>query len=777
MGFRFMAAVCLAAALACGQSSSGEIRLQVKDALDASIEATGSIQGLATGVHREFQTDEKGQHTFTALPFGVYRIEVQREGFAPRTVRVEVRSEAPIAQAVTLTVAAVETTVVVREPDTLVNPEAVSATQFAGPDQLRERASSAPGRSVVDIVNAQPGWLLEANGVLHPRGSEYNVQYVINGIPLYDNRSPAFAQSLGIDEFESMTMRTSGFPAEFGRSLGGVVEIKTDHDAVPGLHGQVSLQGGSFDQKSGFASLQYGRGKNNVGISGEGFLTDRYLDPPLEENFSNHGSGGSVAGRFERNWNAADATQAYFSSHRSGFLVPNELLQEAAGQREDRATAETMGQVSHTHLFSPNVVLQVRGMMRDTSAELWSNPLSTPIRPAQGRGFREGYAGGSVSVKLGAHEFKTGADALFDSIHEDFAYRITAYSIDGVAIFDPNVPPAFHFAEQRSGRQQSAFIQDQWHRGHWAATAGVRVDHYRIVADETAWSPRVGAAYSLPAAGLVLRASYDRIFQVPAIENLLLASTDLVDRLGGEGAFLPLRPARGNYVESGFSKSLWGKLRLDGSWYLRRVDHFSDDSLLLNTGVSFPIAFRHADIHGYEAKVEVPRWGRFSGFVSYSNMRATGQLPVAGGLFLGNDAAAAVGGAGSFPITQDQRNTVRARLRVEGHSRAWFAVASSYNSGLPFEIEGPSDLNFIAQQYGERILSKVNFDRGRVRPSASVDVSAGLNVYQREHRSLRLQGDIFNLFDRLNLINFVGVLSGTAVDAGRNFAVRLNATF
>ena len=380
-------------------------------------------------------------------------------------------------------------------------------------------------------------------------------------------------------------------------------------------------------------------------------------------------------------------------------------------------------------------------------------------------------------MKLGAHEFKTGADAIFDSIHEDFGYRITAYSLDGVAIFDPNLPPAFHFADQRSGRQQSAFVQDQWHRGHWAVTAGVRVDHYRIVADETAWSPRLGAAYSLPAAGLVLRASYDRIFQPPAIENLLLASTDLVDRLGGEGVFLPLRPARGNYFETGFSKSLWGKLRLDGSWYLRRVDHFSDDSLLLNTGVSFPISFSHANIHGYEAKVEVPRWGRFSGFVSYSNMLGKGQLPVAGGLFLGNDAAGAVQGAGSFPITQDQRNTLRARLRVEAHPRVWFAVASSYNSGLPFEIEGPTDLNFIAQQYGDRILSKVNFDRGRVRPSASVDFSAGVNLYQQEHRSLRLQGDVFNLFDRLNLINFAGVLSGTAVDAGRNFAVRLNATF
>src|SRR5579872_4742219 len=127
----------------------------------------------------------------------------------------------------------------------------------------------------------------------------------------------------------------------------------------------------------------------------------------------------------------------YFTSHRTGFLVPDELLQEAAGQRQDRSAAETSGQISHTHLFSPNVVLQVRGMVRDTSAELWSNSLSIPILPMQDRGFREGYVGGSVSVSYGSHELKTGADALFSSIHENFSYLITAYQLDGTDIFDP----------------------------------------------------------------------------------------------------------------------------------------------------------------------------------------------------------------------------------------------------------------------------------------------------------------------------------------------------
>jgi len=463
------------------------------------------------------------------------------------------------------------------------------------------------------------------------------------------------------------------------------------------------------------------------------------------------------------------------SSRHTGFLVPNEQLQQAAGQRQDRTDGETLGQVSHTHLFNANVLMQLRGMMRDTSALLWSNSLSIPILPMQDRGFRAGYFGGSVSVTHGSHEFKAGGDALFDSIHENFSYLITAYNFGTVQIFDPDIPQNFQFIRQRRGRQQSAFVQDQWHKGPFTLSAGLRFDHYGVVADATAWSPRLGAAYSIPKAGLVLRASYDRIFQAPAMENLLLASADLTTQLGG-GAFLPLRPSRGNYFEAGFSKSLLGKMRLDGSWYLRKVDNFADDDLLLNTGVSFPIAFSHADIRGFEAKLELPHWGPVSGFMSYSNMLATGQLPVAGGLLLGGDAQSLVEGTGSFPITQDQRNSLRARLRIQANRRLWFAVESDYNSGLPVDLKG-ADMDFLTQQYGAAILNKVNFDRGRVRPSASFDASAGLSLYQLDRKTVRLQADVFNVFDRLNVIDFAGVLSGTALQAGRNFAVRLNASF
>src|SRR6185369_3493566 len=163
--------------------------------------------------------------------------------------------------------------------------------------------------------------------------------------------------------------------------------------------------------------------------------------------------------------------------------------------------------------------------------------------------------------------------------------------------------------------------------------------------------------------------------------------------------------------------------------------------------------------------------------VSYSNMVGKGKLPVAGGLFLGDEADELLNSDETFPISQDQRNTLRSQIRFQPHPRYWFAFAASYNSGLPFEIEGPANDDFITQQYGERILARVNFDRGRVRPSSSLDVSGGVELIHTDKMKLRFQADAFNLANRLNLINFAGVFSGTALDVPRSFALRLRAEF
>ncbi|PYR83169.1 MAG: hypothetical protein DMG18_13360 [Acidobacteria bacterium] len=216
---------------------------------------------------------------------------------------------------------------------------------------------------------------------------------------------------------------------------------------------------------------------------------------------------------------------------------------------------------------------------------------------------------------------------------------------------------------------------------------------------------------------------------------------------------------------------------MDGNWYRRSFVHFSDDSVLFNTGVSFPITFNRAAIHGFESKIEIRSLGPLSGYISYSNMVGVGQLPVAGGLFLGDNARDLLERTGSFPISQDQRNTFRSQLRFQPRPRVWGAFGASYNSGLPFEIEGPSSEGFLEEQYGSRILDRVNFSRGRIRPSSSLDLSGGGELLHSEKMKIHLQVDVFNIANRLNLINFAGVFSGTALDMPRSFTLRLKSEF
>ncbi len=99
-----------------------------------------------------------------------------------------------------------------------------------------------------------------------------------------------------------------------------------------------------------------------------------------------------------------------------------------------------------------------------------------------------------------------------------------------------------------------------------------------------------------------------------------------------------------------------------------------------------------------------------------------------------------------------------------------------YGSGLPIEVEVPS-LSRLTFQASPEILSKINLDKGRVRPSASVDVSAGTTLWSRNERTVQLQATAQNIFDRLNVINFAGVLSGTAIGPPRHYGVRMRFSF
>jgi hypothetical protein len=764
-----LATLLLAAAALFAQSDTGELRLKVTDPAALPIPASVELVSQANQIRQGWDTDSEGALVIKRLSFGVYRVQVAHTGFAPLSQLVEIRSAIPKELHVTLGLAPLETTVVVSEAATLLDQYRTGDVNRIGAETLENRVTAQPGRSLLNLVDTQPGWLLEANGVLHPRGSEYQTQYIVDGMPLTENRSPAFAPELEADDVQSMRILTAGYPAEYGRKLGGVIEVATQRNSRPGFHGQAVAYGGNFATAGGDLVGQYGWGRNTLGVSLGADLTTRYLDPPVEQNYTNAGTNAAFSANYERDLGDHDRIAFILRYGQSRFGVPNELVQQEAGQRQDRGTEETAGQFSYLHIFSPKVVADLRGMVRDISASLWSNPLATPIVASQDRSLRETYLKASVSAHLGQHEWKAGAEGEFGSLREGFGYQIT-----NPAQFDPGTPPLFRFSGRAQDREQALFVQDLMRFGNWTFNAGVRFDHYRLLVDQNALSPRLGAAWYWPAAKLVFRASYDRVFQTPAFENLLLASSPELAAGSEQVLRLPVRPSLGNFYEVGLAKDLLAKLRLDANYYQRSMNNFADDDLLLNSGVSFPIAFHNASIHGVEVKLEIPRWGRLSGFLSYSNMLGIGYFPVTGGLFLGSNASGVLN-ANSFPITQDQRNTVRSRFRYEIAPRVWLAVGDAYGSGLPVEFDGSYQDALV--QYGPRIVNQVNFDRGRLRPNFTLNASLGVIVWKKEKQSLRLQADVQNLTDRLNVIDFAGLFSGTALGLPRSGAIRLQAEF
>lgn len=754
------------------QVERGELRLAVTDATGLALRASGILLSEAPQTYRTFTTTEDGQFTLERLPFGVYRVIVERPGFASHSEIVDVRSAVPKTLRVQLALAPFSAQVVVSSERPLVDPTRTGVAYTIAAPSVRDQLPSTPGRRLLDLIDAQPGWLMEANGVLHPRGSEYQTLFVVDGVPMDENRSPAFAPDLQDGEVQSVEVLTGNIPAEYGRKLGGVVDVTTGKDIQQGFHGAADVGTGSFGAASGSFSGTYGWRRRALTVSGSAARTDRYLDPPVIANYTNAGSLGGARIAYDDRPTEVDRIQLRFHRRGTSFLVPNELLQQEAGQRQEGASREALAQAAWTRTLGSRFVLSARGVAERLSASLRSNAHSTPIAVSQDRAFTRGYANASLAADAGRHQLKFGGDLVFAPVTEELSYEITAPSF-----FADDTPPAFHFSDRARDREQSIFAQDTVSLGRLTISAGLRWDRYELMVKDDAFSPRLGAAWAWPDADIVLRAAYDRVFQTPAVENLLLASSPSVEEVSSVARRLPVQPSRGDYVEAGVTAGLARRARLDVTAYRRTLRDFADDDVFLNTGVSFPVAFTAADVRGIDSKLTLPPWRRFSGFVSYSILKGTAELPVVGGLFLDDEALEALEEVGRVPITQDQRQTLRGQLRYEFSARVWGAATVRYGSGLPVELDDDADQEALAERYGQRVLERVDLESGRVRPNVTVDAGLGAELWRRDSRRVALRVEVANAANRLNVINFAGLFSGTAIAPSRSVALRLQYEF
>ena len=235
-----------------------------------------------------------------------------------------------------------------------------------------------------------------------------------------------------------------------------------------------------------------------------------------------------------------------------------------------------------------------------------------------------------MSAHAGVHELKVGGG--LDRRHDPRALRLPDHRS---GLVRGRHPVAFRFdGPPRESRGGALRPGSDPARRRGRVNAGLRWDRYQLVVEDNAFSPRLAAAWSWPAADLVLRASYDRAFQTPAIENLLLASSKRSSDSTTMSCGLPVPASRGNFYEAGLSKALGGRMRIDAravqatDGERRRRRAAAQYGRQLSDRVPSRGHRRRRDQAGRAAT------GRTStASLGYSHLHGIGELPITGGLF------------------------------------------------------------------------------------------------------------------------------------------------
>ncbi|MBA3804738.1 MAG: TonB-dependent receptor, partial [Acidobacteria bacterium] len=242
-------ALLLACSSASAQARIGNIQGTVKDPNGALVSgANVTVTQPVTGYQQTAQTDAQGNFKLVNVPFNTYTVRIEAEGFQATEQHLDLESTLPSSLDFTLAVgAASETVTVTGGLDTaMVETDRTSSDTDISQTILERPMGAAPSKGASAIVASAPGFVTDDNGRLHPRGSESQVQFVVDGVPITDNLSAIFSTSIDTRTLRTVEVLTGGIPAEFGDKLAGVINVNTRSGLEMPTQGGITFSGGSF---------------------------------------------------------------------------------------------------------------------------------------------------------------------------------------------------------------------------------------------------------------------------------------------------------------------------------------------------------------------------------------------------------------------------------------------------------------------------------------------------------------------------------------------------
>jgi outer membrane receptor protein involved in Fe transport len=742
------------------------------------------LQNPLTGSSRRETSDNHGRFEFENVAYGSYVLRVEARGFHPAVQQVIIRSNVPQQVAVELQLMATEEAVTVRAAPDIVGQDVPRTETLLDQDSIKISSVVTARNPLQSLVATTPGWTTENDGLMHIHGVDDGALYVVDGVPTPDRIDAFSAPSFPTDTVSSLDVITGNIPAEFGGRSGAVIVTQPKSGIDTPLNATVSLGGGSFHNEQIGSTLAGGGRRWGFFLAAAGNSSNRFLDPVDPRNFNNYGA--SLSFFLHGDWHPTinDMVLLDASANGADFNVPNNLFQEFAGQRQKQQLRDNHQSLSWQHTWSANTLTNFAWYRHYYQAKLLPSPQDTPLFAAQNRHHARQGAIASLTHVARGHTIKLGAEASRISAEEFFTFGVA----DPLAAAEAQVTPAaiaftpanpFLFQGRVTRGSASAYAQDDFSPlSNLTINAGLRYDHSDLLLPAQQASPRLGAVYYLPQTRTAVRASFNRLYMPPQVENLLLASSPQTRQLspfaaGPNGGGSEIAPETSSAYEIGVSQQLPKTLRLNLAYWWRDFRNIDDPNVLFSTTIIFPNSVAAAHAQGLDARLDIAERHGWSGYLSYNNGRVTEMGPLNGGLFLTSDFIE-IGPGTHFTPDHDQRNAGSFAVIYDAHRRGlWSSFTGRYESGVPIEVP-EEQLGRLGTFPGANL---VNFNTQRAKPWYVFGWSGGMDLLRRERVLIAAEVDVQNLGDHAFVYNFGNPFSGTHFGYPRMVGGRLKFTF
>lgn len=225
-GVAFLFAALLLCPSVQAQETTGTIHGTIKDQSGASVAgATIELSSPELIANRTMQTDIAGFYRFTLLPTGVYAVSVTMTGFKigkRTTIKLDAGRDLPID--FELEVGTLAATVEVQATPIIVDTTQSKVAVNISQDLIQ---SLPKGRSFASLIELAPGARsepLQAGYQLDGASDGENV-YAFEGMDTTRVQTGGIGVNIPLDFVQEVNIKTSGFEAEYGGALGGVINL------------------------------------------------------------------------------------------------------------------------------------------------------------------------------------------------------------------------------------------------------------------------------------------------------------------------------------------------------------------------------------------------------------------------------------------------------------------------------------------------------------------------------------------------------------------------